>query len=288
MKILLLGAKGNLGTVFVNSALDFPEHVFIGWDKEDLDVTDKSLLDKKISELKPDIIINTVAYNNVDQCETSEVAAELAEMLNVTLVRNLAEISIEHKCTLVHYSSDYVFFGNNKEGYIESAEPSPINIFGQSKFKGEKELIRLSGKSLQWYLIRTARLFGTKGTGENAKPSFFEQMLEISKHHQDIPVVKDEVSCFTYTPDLVLATLDLITSNDGFGIYHLTNEGCVSWYQAAQYYFDRVGVLVDLHQVAGEELIRAAKRPAHSQLLNTKRPHLRSWQEAVDEYCKTL
>lgn len=287
MKILLLGAKGNLGTVFVNSALDFPEHVFIGWDKEDLDVTDNSLLDKKISELKPDIIINTVAYNNVDQCETSE-AAELAEMLNVTLVRKLAEVSIEHNCTLVHYSSDYVFSGNDKEGYVESAEPSPINIYGQSKLKGEKELIRLSGKGLQWYLIRTARLFGTKGSGENAKPSFFEQMLEISKRQQAISIVNDESSCFTYTPDLVAATLDLITSNDGFGIYHLTNEGSVTWYQAARYFFDCVGASVILHPIIGEELVRAAKRPAHSQLLNTKRPHLRSWQEAVDEYCKTL
>lgn len=288
MKILLLGAKGNLGTVFVNSALDFPEHVFIGWDKEDLDATDKSLLDKKISELKPDIIINTVAYNNVDQCETSEVAAELAEMLNVTLVRNLAEISIDHKCTLVHYSSDYVFSGNGKEGYVESAEPSPINIYGQSKLKGEKELIRLSGKGLQWYLIRTARLFGTKGSGENAKPSFFEQMLEISKRQQAISIVNDESGCFTYTSDLVVATLDLIASNDGFGIYHLTNEGSVTWYQAAQYFFDCVGASVILHPIAGEELVRAAKRPAYSELLNTKRPHLRSWQEAVDEYCKTL
>ncbi len=288
MKILLLGAKGNLGTVFLNSALDFPEHSFIGWDKDDIDATDKSLLDKKISELKPDVIINTVAYNDVDQCESNEAFAEVAKILNVQLVRNLAEVAVEYNCVLVHYSSDYVFSGDALTGYIETAEPNPINIYGHSKLKGEKEIISLSGKGLQWYIIRTARLFGTKGSGDRAKPSFFEQMLEISKQQQELLVVNDEYGCFTYTPDLVTATLDLITSKDGYGIYHLTNEGSASWYEAVTYFFKCLGVPLHIQPVSGEKFSRAAKRPAHSQLLNTKRPALRPWQQAVDEYCKKM
>jgi dTDP-4-dehydrorhamnose reductase len=132
MKILLLGAKGNLGTVFLNSALDYPEHSFIGWDKEDIDVTDTSLLNKKISEIKPNVIINTVAYNDVDKCETNEESAALAEALNVQLVRSLAEVAIEHNCLLLHFSSDYVFSGDVETGYSETTEPSPINIYGKS------------------------------------------------------------------------------------------------------------------------------------------------------------
>lgn len=209
-------------------------------------------------------------------------------MLNVQLVRYLAEVAIEYSCVLVHYSSDYVFSGDIKIGYTETAQPNPINIYGQSKLKGEKELISLSGKGLQWYIIRTARLFGTKGSGDRAKPSFFEQMLEISKHQKDIPVVNDEYSCFTFTPDLVAATLDLITSKDSFGIYHITNDGSASWYQAAKYFFERLGVSLNIRPVSGELISRPAKRPTYSQLINTKRPKLRSWQEAVDEYCKKL
>jgi dTDP-4-dehydrorhamnose reductase len=288
MKILLLGAKGNLGTVFLNSALDYPEHSFIGWDKEDIDVTDTSLLNKKISEIKPNVIINTVAYNDVDKCETNEESAALAEALNVQLVRSLAEFAIEHNCLLLHFSSDYVFSGDVETGYSETTEPSPINIYGQSKLKGEKELISLSGKGLQWYVIRTARLFGTKGRGENAKPTFFEQMLQISKRETTISVVTDEYGCFTYTPDLVVASLDLLTSGSGFGIYHLTNEGIASWYQAAQYFFNQLKIAVNLQPVSGQVFLRPAKRPAYSGLLNTKLPKLRPWQEAVDEYCKKL
>jgi dTDP-4-dehydrorhamnose reductase len=288
MKILLLGAKGNLGAEFLHSALDFSEHSFIGWDKEDLDVTDKGLLHKKIADLKPEVIINTVAYNDVDRCESEMESAQLAETLNVQFVRDLGEACLEHNCLLVHYSTDYVFSGEVKDGYDEVSEPGPINVYGQSKLKGEKELVRLSGKGLQWYLIRTARLFGSKTSGDNAKPSFFEVMLNISKQKQDISVVSDEVGCFTYTPDLMSATMSLIESGDGFGIYHLINEGAASWYDAATYFFKQVGADVRTQPVSGEVFSRSAKRPSHSQLINTKRPKLRSWQEAVDEYCKKL
>lgn len=288
MKILLLGAQGNLGTVFLHSAHQYPEHSFIAWDKEDIDVSDKGLLDKKIAELQPNVIINTVAYNDVDSCERDHAAAAQAKILNIELVRNLGEVALENRCLLVHYSSDYVFSGEITTGYDETAEPHPLNIYGQTKLEGEKELISLSGKGLQWYLIRTARLFGTKGSGEHAKPSFFEVMLEVSKHKTELSVVSDESSCFTYTPDLVQATLDLIESGDGFGIYHLVNEGVASWYQAAQYFFQQQKMAINLQPVSGEIFSRPAQRPAHSELLNTKRPKLRTWQEAVDEYCKKL
>lgn len=288
MKILLFGAKGNLGTVFLEKSIDYPEHSFIGWDKDDIDVTDKGLLEKKISEIKPEVIINCVAFNDVDRCEIDETAAQIADQLNQNLVSYLAEVALEYDCLLVHFSSDYVFSGDTKTGYIESSEPNPINKYGESKLKGERELIKLSGKGLQWYLIRTSRLFGTKGSGVNAKPSFFEIINEASTQKEQLSIVADEYSAFTYTPDLVQATIDLIDSNDGFGIYHLINEGKASWYEAARYFFTHINSSVLLQPVSGESFARPAKRPFHSQLLNTKRPKLRSWQEAVDEYCKKL
>lgn len=76
------------------------------------------------------------------------------------------------------------FSGDVETGYSETSEPSPINIYGQSKLKGEKELISLSGKGLQWYVIRTARLFGTKGSGENAKPTFLNKCSKFQNEKQ--------------------------------------------------------------------------------------------------------
>jgi len=106
MRILLLGAKGNLGTAFKQHTFHNKEVTVIGWDKEEIDVTDYVLLEKKIAELKPDVIINTVGYSNVDECEQNEAAAAQAKLLNETTVSSLADIALEYGCILVHYSSD--------------------------------------------------------------------------------------------------------------------------------------------------------------------------------------
>lgn len=288
MKILLLGAKGNLGTAFMHHTRLNEDATLIAWDKDDIDVTDQSLLEKKITELRPDVIINTVGYSNVDECERSEIAAAQAILLNETVVSFLAEIALEYNSILVHYSSDYVFAGKTKNGYDEKAEPSPLNKYGETKRAGELALQRLSGRGLKWYLIRTARLFGPRGQGPQAKQNFFELISEAAQASSEVRVVKDERGSFTYTPDLVVATLSLLESESGFGIYHFINEGSASWYGAAVYFFNKVGINTPITSITGAELPRPARRPLDSTLRNTKRPPLRSWQAAVDEYSKTL
>lgn len=288
MKILLLGAKGNVGTEFLKQSQEFNDLSFIGWDKDDIDVTDQSLLEKKISELKPEVIINTVGYSKVDECEENEEAAQQAFLLNERVVEFLAEIALEYNCLLVHYSSDYVFSGQTSEGYDEKAEPSPLNVYGESKRAGELALQRLSGRGLRWYLIRTARLFGAPGEGATAKQSFFELILKRAQNHSPLSLVTDERGSFTYIPDLISATVSLLESNEGFGVYHFINEGSASWYEAASYFFKKMNLQPTLVPVTREEFSRPAKRPTDSHLRNTKRPPLRTWQAAVDEYCKTL
>lgn len=288
MRILLLGANGNLGTAFRQHDLQTKEQTLISWDKEEIDVTDHELLEKKISELRPDIIINAVGYSNVDECERSEEAAAQAKILNEILIGSLADIALEYSCTLVHYSSDYVFAGKTKIGYDEQAEPSPLNIYGETKRAGELALQRLSGRGLKWYLIRTARLFGPRGQGPQAKPNFFEVISDATKVNLEVRAVKDERGSFTYTPDLVAATMSLLESDQGFGMYHFVNEGSASWYEAAAYFLKKINVSANVIPILGSELPRPAKRPLNSTLRNTKRPPLRSWQAAVDEYCKTL
>ena len=288
MKILLLGAQGNLGTAFLEKAKHYPDHIFIGWDKNDIDVTDRALIMKKVADIQPDVIINTVAFNDVDGAEDDLRGGTSAEELNCNLVKNLADLALEHNCILIHYSSDYVFAGDQVEGYTEEAEVNPLNKYGLTKSKGEKELISLSGRGLGWYIIRTARLFGKRGQGVNAKPSFFELMLELSRTKDKLTIVSDERGSFTYTADLVEATMNLLLSGDGFGVYHLVNEGVASWYEAADYFFKKRGSVVAIEAIEGERFSRPARRPKNSRLLNTKRPLLRSWQAAIDEYISTL
>jgi len=285
-KILILGAKGNLGRelmrVFGN------DYRLTLWDREEIDITDKELIIKKIKEIKPNIIINAAAYNAVDKCEENPREFELAKKVNGEAVGYLAEIAIEIEATLVHYSSDYVFSGENKKGYKEDDEPGPINKYGESKLSGEKELISQSSKGLKWYLIRTSKLFGSKGGGGACKPSFFSIMHKLSEESEVLDVIDEEVSCFTYSADLAITTKELIESDKGSGIYHIVNSGPCTWYEAAREYFKLAGIKVKVNPVKSDKFPRPAKRPKYSVLINTKLKPLRSYKKAIKEYFESL
>ncbi|MCK4553969.1 dTDP-4-dehydrorhamnose reductase [Candidatus Parcubacteria bacterium] len=282
MKILILGAKGNLGQQLVKVFQDNNE--VIAWDREEIDITDKELVFKKVNDVKPDIIINAAAYNAVDKCETDEQQFELAKKLNGEAVGYLADAAIEVNAILVHYSTDYVFSGDKKEGYKEDDEPRPVNKYGKTKLIGEQEMITRSGSGLKWYLIRTSKLFGPKGESELTKPSFFDTILQLSKKRDYIDVVDEEVSCFTYTPDLAKATKELVESGKGYGIYHIVNGGPCTWYEAAVELFRVAGIDIKVNPVSSDKFPRPAKRPKYSVLLNTKLEPMREWKEALREY----
>ena len=287
MKILILGSKGNLGRQLVKVFQD--DNEVIAWDRGEIDITDKELILKKIKEIKPEIVINAAAYNAVDKCEVDEKEFELAEKLNGGAVGYLAEAAIEVGATLVHYSTDYVFSGDKKEGYNEYDEPCPVNKYGETKLMGEQEIIKRSGQGLKWYLIRTSKLFGPKNVeticeSSNAKPSFFDTILQLGKERGYIDVVNEEVSCFTYTIDLAKATKKLIEQNCGYGIYHIINSGPCTWYEAAVELFKIANIDIKVNSVSSNKFPRPAKRPKYSVLLNTKFEQLRDWKEALKKY----
>ena len=284
MEVLILGAKGNLGSQLVKIFFADKDYKIIAWDKEEIDITDKELVFKKIRELKPDIIINAAAYNAVDKCEEDEKEFELAEKINVEAVGYLVEACLETGAVLVQYSSDYVFAGDKKEGYKEDDEPNPINKYGETKLAGEQEVIKKSGQGLKYYLIRTSKLFGPKAESEGAKPSFFDLMLDLAKKKKELDVVNEEVSGFTYTPDLARATKKLLESDKGYGIYHITNVGRPTWYEAAIELFKITGKKIKINPVSGDKFPRPAKRPSYSVLINTKFDRQRDWKDALREY----
>ncbi|MEK7558025.1 MAG: dTDP-4-dehydrorhamnose reductase [Patescibacteria group bacterium] len=284
MKILIFGSRGNLGCQ-LTKVFSFDNEV-IGWDKNDVDITDRELVLKKVNDLKPDVIINASAYNAVDKCEDNDEEYELAKKINIDGPKFLAEACLNVKATLIHYSSDYVFSGNKEGGYCEDDLPDPINHYGKTKFFGEKKIIELSGKGLKWYLIRTSKLFGPKGESEVSKDSFFDIMLKLSQKKDELNVVDGEKSCFTYTPDLAQATKNLLESNKGYGIYHITNSGSCTWYEGVVESFKLKNINIKVNRINSDDLKRPAKRPQNSALLNTKFTQLRNWQKALEEYLK--
>jgi len=151
MSILILGGRGNLGTQLTRLLGDGYEVASL--DRDDLDVLAFDLLAEKIRDLKPSLIINTVAYNAVDKCEDKEGQA-LAARLNIELPGVLADLALEQDAVLIHYSSDYVFNGTEqKQSFAEGETPNPINKYGESKAGGEREVQKRAASGLKYYLI---------------------------------------------------------------------------------------------------------------------------------------
>lgn len=286
MVILILGGQGNLGTQLVKSLS--PDYQTVSWDKDDLDVLDFPLLKEKVRELKPSLIINTVAYNAVDKCE-DPAEFSIALKLNCSLVGVLADLALEIKAVLIHYSTDYVFSGTEtKKEFSEEDTPNPVNKYGETKFQGEREILRRASYGLNYYLIRTSKLFGPLGTSPRSKPSFFDIMLNLAENKNELTVVNEELSCFTYTVDLAAASRRLWELETPFGIYHLINEEPVTWYKAAQELFQFKNISVALKAVRSENLARPARRPKFSVLKNTKVRKLRNWKIALKDYLESL
>jgi dTDP-4-dehydrorhamnose reductase len=281
MKILILGYKGMLGQALVEEFSS--DHEIISWDKEDLDICDFELLKNKITEVKPDVIINATAINAVDKIEEDKDFFELAKKVNGEAVGNLAQISNEKNIILIHYSSDYVFYGDNKDAYSEDDVLNPVNKYGETKALGEK---LIQEKTAKFYLIRLSKLFGKPAIAEGAKKSFVDTMIWLAtdggKDHLDL--VDEEISSPTYAPDLAKFTRKILEEKKAFGIYHGANSGACSWYELALETFKIKNIKIDTTAVSGDKFPRPAKRPVYSELLNTKMSKQRSWQEALREY----
>jgi dTDP-4-dehydrorhamnose reductase len=253
----------------------FPEA--IAWDKQDCDITNFEDLKSKILSLQPTVIINSVAYNDVDGAEKK---SEQAFLLNSEVPKVLSQVCKEQGITLVHFSTNYVFDGQKGE-YAETDSPKPLSIYSESKYKGEQEIINSGCK---YFLVRTSVIFGPKGESEFSKKSFVEIMLDLSSKQDTIKVVSDEVNSLTYAKDLAENLKKLTESNKPSGIYHITNSGQASWYEYAKEIFKIKNASVNLIPISSSELPRVAKRPPKAVLMNTKLPLIRPWQEALKEF----
>lgn len=275
MKVLIIGAKGMLGQELVHT---FSDMQVIAWDRDTIDITQKDDVWKKIKEVQPNILINAAAYNAVDKAEKEW---KRANMVNGYAVGYLAQITAQLDIPIVHYSSDYVFYGDKKEGYIETDQPNPQGKYAQSKYLGEKELQNNTSK---YYIIRLSRLFGKPAQSKDAKKSFVDIILELARNKDVIKAIDEEVSSPTYSSDLAALTKRIILDNYPFGVYHGANEGSCTWYGFAKEIFVIKGIDKEIVPVGVGEFPRKAPRPSFSILLNTKLPKQRQWEQALKEY----
>ena len=268
MKYVIVGADGQLGQEWIkvlsNRGSEFSAYTFA-----DLDITDFEKLDAVLENENPDVLINCAAYTAVDEAEDE---IELANLINHTAVKKLAELSLKYKFRLVHYSTDYVFAGNIEDqntypdGYPEDVVPEPINEYGLSKWKGEQAIIE---SGCDFLILRLSWLCGAFGN------NFVKTMLRLSKERDSLNVVNDQIGVPTFTSHTVRQSIQLIEQFKN-GIYHLGSKGKISWYDFAVKIFELSKIDITVTPVSSKEYITKAKRPSFSKL-STKKIE-KSWE----------
>jgi dTDP-4-dehydrorhamnose reductase len=226
-----------------------------------------------------------VAWNDVDGAEDSN-SRQTVWTLNAELPAVLAAAAAESGASFVHYSSDYVFAGDQPAGYEETDRPNPISEYGHSKLAGEQAVLAIGARG---YVCRTSKLFGPAGQSAASKPSFVHLMLDLAAKRPELNVVDEEVGCPTYTTDLAEASLRLVGGGFAPGIYHLVNSGPgVSWYQFAEELFGLADIDVRRRPVPSSDFPKPARRPTHAFLKNTKFPPLRPRIEALRHHLTAM
>lgn len=267
MKILVTGANGMLGQDLC-PILEDEDYDVIETDIHNLDFTNPDETEKVIKSCLPDYIIHLGAYTNVDKAEEEK---EAAYKINVSGTQNIAGVCQKLGITLIYISTDYVFDGTKEGKYIPSDKPNPVNVYGETKLKGE-EIVQQCDK---YYIVRTSWLYGHHGK------NFVETMISLADK-PEIKVVNDQKGCPTWTVELSNGILDIIENKLPYGIYHVCGSGETTWYDFAKEIFRLTGMSVNLKECSSKEFQRPAKRPANSSMENNG--ILRDWKTALKEY----
>lgn len=284
-KILIIGSTGQLGSELAVEAIQ-KGHTVFPMTHADLDITDSESIKKEIQELKPDIVINASAYHVVPDCETYP---DKAFLVNATALKYLADICHELDIHLVHYSTDYVFDGRKGSEYIETDSPSPLQVYGMTKYIGEQFCLHYHNKST---VIRTCGVYGGKEGSRSKKGNFILTILNQTKGKNSLEVASEQIVSPTYAVDLAKATFELLEAKNPIGIYHLANDGYCSWAEFAQEIVNQNHQSTKIIPVDRGGGLAHPKRPLFSALKNTKAGNigikLPSWQNALKRYMKTL
>lgn len=301
MRILLLGANGQLGHSFRQQgglaargeliAASRDGALADGGHGEMADLSRPDTLPALLDRVQPDLIVNAAAYTAVDRAEQEE---SLATRVNGEAVGVLGTWAAARGARVVHYSTDYVFNGNQSQPYAVDAPTGPLGAYGRSKLAGE---LALRGSGADHLLLRTAWVYAAHGH------NFLRTMLRLGGERDELRVVADQHGAPTDTGLIVdgsLAAIDRWLAADTMGrrsmagTHHLVASGATTWHGFASAIFDEAathGLIARKPRVVpipSTDFPTPAVRPAWSLLDNSGfQEHfdfaLADWREGLRE-----
>ncbi len=282
MRIALIGAAGQLGTDLHRQL----HGEVIPLTHTELEVTQPESIQAMLDRVQPDMLVNTSAYNLVDQAETEY---EAAMSVNAWGPRHLALACAKRNLTLVHISTDFVFGleSGTQTPRIETDLPGPQGVYAASKLLGEYFVRSLCPRH---FVIRTCGLYGQAAT--KAKGNFVLTMLRLAKEKPQLKVVADQRCVPSYTRD-VAEVITALVRTEAFGLYHATNAGDSSWFEVATEAVRRAGLTTPIIPITTQEFGAPAARPPYSVLNCSKIERatgltMRPWKDALAAYLREI
>lgn len=272
--LLILGSSGMFGTAIKRVAQERKLN-YCDLTHEELDITNKSILEKKIKEICPSIIINSAAMLGISSCEENP---SRAFDINATGPLHLAQICRSQNIVLVQTSTNAIFDGKKGDFYFEEDIPNPQNVYGLSKYAGE---ICVQNNLLEHYIVRFAKLFGPR---KNNSSGFTDKIIDLMRRGQKLKIAEDRMDPFTYTIHAARKVMDLIETRAPFGIYHVANKGSVSYYEFVSEFAKAIGYSGEIIRAKDADFLTSAPNPLRTELDSRKINDMASWKDALKEY----
>jgi dTDP-4-dehydrorhamnose reductase len=279
VRVLITGARGLLGAAI---AEHFAQNAEVhATDHRSLDITDSAAVSEAVQRLRPDVIVNCAAYNDVDGAESN---AAVALRVNAFGAQLLARAAREIGAAFVHYSTDFVFDGETSSPYGEDDTPNPRSVYGSSKLLGDW----LSADAPRHYVLRVESLFGGPGVRLGARRGSLGTIVDRIRADQEVPVFVDRTVSPSYTPDIAVATRELVARNAPAGVYHCVNSGVATWETIAREAASMMARELKIRPLTLETASLKAPRPRYCALSNTRLSTLGitmpPWQDALARY----
>lgn len=279
--ILIFGKDGQVGNELQRSLLPLATLHAVG--RKEADLAQPDQVQRALEQFKPSMIVNAAAYTAVDKAETE---TQLAQRINAEAVAQMAEYAKSNNALLVHYSTDYVFNGEQSRPYVETDATQPINVYGHSKLAGE-QAIQQSGCA--HLVFRTSWVYA--GHGNN----FMRTMMRLAQQRDQLTVVDDQIGTPTSAELLADVTALAIWAHQqerlDNGLYHLTAKGETSWCGFARFIVEQMLANQMSPHVQPDQVLAIpssnyptpAQRPAFSHLDTSRLEHalaikLPNWQ----------
>ena len=282
-KLLVTGSTGQLGSEFCRQLMG--RFNVISVSRNEANFTDLAQVTKVIKTFKPDYVIHTAAFTDVDSCEQDSIKAT---DMNSTGAGNVALAAQIAGAEIVYFSTDYVFDGTKNSAYVESDIPNPISEYGNSKLAGEMATMELNKN---WTIIRCGWIYGDQGK------NFVKSIVHSAKSNKSpLRVVNDQFGSPTWTKDIVEQTSRIIETKQR-GLFHVASKGEISRYKFARLILERMMPHAKIEPCETKDFPRPAKRPARSSLISERlcklgidlmRPYNESLTEFLEQYGEQL